>query len=418
MYRLLHYYRRFLRAQTTSRTLDVRQAYLLKIATGLAVLVVAMFCVKVAQMLWQSSQSMETDLGAYFDGAFRLRAGLPLYRSDINLDDLRLQFIYPPPLALLFLPWQTYQLAWWAWAACSIASWSAALALLLRELRSDLGERLQAPLWWPILIAALVNFPPTLAHLIWGQLQLLILLLVTISWLCLRRRRDITAGVLIGLAIALKLYPCVLLVPLVIQRRWSSTVAALGTSAGVLALSFVAVGWEQIYVYFSKVLPEVSRLSADRLDTYSIGTTLRIALGDAALANQISLLLRLVIFGMVVFAMTRLRGAPDRALSLGVTLLLVITPVIWAHYFVLAYLPWLETLSRAPRRQLPLLVAAYFLIAMASLIFYVPPGLVATAQAMPVLGALLLLSIQLWGVFRQAGPLTAREGISENTAAC
>ena len=122
-------------------------------------------------------------------------------------------------LALIFYPLISYQLAWWAWAAFSLVCWAASLWLLIRELlRSDFDRQLRQSIWWPVFLAALINFPPVLVHVTWGQLQLPLLLLLTLAWLCLRRERPAAEGVLIGMTIALKLFPLLLLLPLLVQR--------------------------------------------------------------------------------------------------------------------------------------------------------------------------------------------------------
>src|SRR5262249_45084077 len=151
-----------------------RSLLLKRVAIMVAVLVISVFCMKVIQLLWIGSLSLETDVGAYFGGAQRLRDGLPLYLADMDITKSREQYVYPPLLALVFYPIASYQLAWWAWALLSLVCWCAALGLLLRELlRAAPGQWLRRSIWWPVFLAALINFPPVLVHLTWGQVQLL-----------------------------------------------------------------------------------------------------------------------------------------------------------------------------------------------------------------------------------------------------
>jgi hypothetical protein len=373
------------------------QSTLLKRVTlVVAVLAIVVFCAKVAQLLWIGSLTLETDVGSYFSAAARLRAGLPLYPADLTFSDgSREHYIYPPLLALMFYPLTSYQLAWWAWAAFSLICWVASLWLLIRELlRSEFGRQLRQLIWWPVFLAALINFPPVLAHMTWGQLQLPLLLLLTLAWLCLRRERPATAGVLIGLAIALKLFPLLLLLPLLVQRRWRCVAAALGTSALVLGLSFAVVGWDQTIFYVTKVLPEVSS-QAEQYDNYSVAISMKLWLSDSFPRDLVATGLRLAFLGLVALAALRRPRAADLGLALGVTALLWVPPVIWSHYFVLVYLPLFDALTRAPRRLLAGVIVAYFLIATASMIFYVPDQFVMFAHPLPIIGALLLLGTQV-----------------------
>lgn len=371
-----------------------RSALLRGAVLAVAGLAVAVFCLKAGLLLWQSSLSSETDLGAYMSGAQRLRAGLPLYPPDLDITRSRLQYAYPPLLAQLLYPFESYTLVWWAWAAVSLACWGAALRLLLGQvLPSPAGQALRRSDWWPVFLAALVNFPPVLVHLTWGQLQLPLLLILTGAWLELRRGRETRAGLLVGLAITLKVFPLLLLLPLALQRRWRCAAAALLLSGAALGLSFAAVGPQQVAFYITRVLPEINRQEI-LTDNYAITQTLRLALGPGFPAGPAGLALRLA--GLALLAWLALRpGTPaDQALAAGVTATLWLSPIVWAHYFVLAYLPCADLLLRAGRRRRAALALAYFGIATASLLFYVPEPAIWAAQALPVLGTGLLLALQ------------------------
>ncbi|GAB4196742.1 MAG: hypothetical protein OHK0022_14500 [Roseiflexaceae bacterium] len=371
-----------------------------QVMTVVAALAVLIFTLKAAQMVWDGSRTFETDLWAYFSGAERLRNGEPLYPPDLDIVESRLQYAYPPLLAQVLYPIRSYTLAWWLWLAGSLVCWAVSLWLLLRELlKTAAGQQLRhSGLWW-VFLACLVNFPPLLAHLTWGQLQLPLLLLLTGAWLALRAGRDLRAGVLIGLAITLKVYPVLLLVPLLVQRRLRCVVVALAVSGALLGLSFAAVGWEQTLFYLVRVLPEVSKQDV-LADNYAITQSLRVIGGPGFPAEILGLVLRAAGLGLATLAAYRARGQAERALALGVTALLWVTPIIWAHYFVLVYLPLADALPRASRRDQALLALAYFCIATATLIFYVPDPIAPLTQPIPVLGVALLLGVQCASLIR------------------
>jgi hypothetical protein len=394
-------------APTRIDTYSPRQIRLQRIATVVAVLVVLLFAGRIALTLITRVSSPEADMVSYYDGTQRLREGLPLYRPNISIQQQNFQFIYPPPLAFILMPFPSYQAAWWGWGIFSIVCWLGSLGLILRELWPSIRQRL-APMWRPLLIAALINFPPVESHLFWGQVQLQLLLLLTASWLCLRRGREGWAGVLLGLAIALKLFPALLIAPLLVQRRWRCIAVALATAGGVFALSFMLVGWDQGYYYLTKVLPEVDRsLSGVSNATTSIGAVLRGTTGSAALAYWVSLFIRGAVVVAIMAAATRVMRAPDQALALGMTTLVLAPPVVWEHYFVLLYLPWLELLARASSRRLLLMALALFLIATASLAYHMPSSVAFYAHLPPICGALLLLGLQLESAFGRLAPLVS-----------
>jgi alpha-1,2-mannosyltransferase len=370
------------------------------LSTVVAAAVVVMFVVRLAQLLAISASTLGTDLASYFDASQRLWSGRSLYQTGTSGGSILFPFVYPPLLALFFLPFQSYQSAWWAWAAGSIACWVGALWLIVRELRDELWSCVP-PMWRPVLLAGLTVFPPVLSHLIWGQVQLHLLMLLTGAWLCLRRRREAWAGVLIGIAIAIKLFPVLVVIPLVMQRRWRAAGVAIFSACALIALSFAVVGWEQVTIYLQQVMPRLNKGSVvPDVYNHAIVAVLRGFMGSS-LASWLSLVVRLCVVGVVALSAARRNNGPDRALTLGMTAMVLVPPLVWQHYFVLLYLPFLEALVFVPRHRLPILLVAFGLVATASLAYNVPLQIVPAAVSLPIGGALLLLSIQVARAWRR-----------------
>ena len=399
-------------SQVAAPTRPAAKIRLQRLSTIVAVVVVLIFVVRLAQLLAVSADTLGTDTAGYFEGGQRLRAGLPLYRSNLDLAREPFTFIYPPPLALLFTVFPTYPAAVWGWAAFSIACWLGALGLIVRELRGGLWARVPTE-WRPVLLAALIDFPPVLSHLIWGQVQLLLLLFLTGAWLCLRRRREGWAGVLIGAAVAFKLFPVLVLVPLVAARRWRVTVWAALSAAALLLVSFALAGWDQLAYYLTEVLPQVNRVSVtEHTYNHALPVLLHAVIPSAAAASALDWAIRLAVLGAVALAGWRLKDAPDRALGLGMIALVLVPTVVWQHYFVLLYLPLLTALVSVSRRRLPWLILAFCLIATASLAYNVPIRLVPAAVSLPIAGAALLLFMQLDQSWRDGLSVESRTGHS------
>ncbi|HJZ50320.1 MAG TPA: glycosyltransferase family 87 protein, partial [Roseiflexaceae bacterium] len=367
---------------------------LLRITSVSGVLIALLFLIKLALTLVERSSEAVSDLAAFYEGAARLRSGLPLYETGVDFYAKPIQYIYPPPIALLLLPLPDYLTTWWVWALISLLCWAGALALLLRELSGDLRERVP-PIWWPLLLGELVAFTPVLSHFFWGQTQLQLLLLLTVSWMFLRRGRDVPAGLVLGIAIAVKIFPLLLFAPLLARRRWRCLAAATLSAGLILIGSYAAVGWDQAYVFFTDVLPRHSgSVIAHSTNHTTIAAMLTNAFGSALLAYYISMAMRGLVMLAVLYGAWRARDTAQ-AFALGMTTLVLVTPVVWEHYFVLVYLPWLDALARSNRRQQPLLVVSYFLFAAAMLIYHVPSSVLWLAQLLPISGGFLLLGIQL-----------------------
>jgi hypothetical protein len=381
-------------AQTGASPGRQAQSQLGRITMVFAVLIALLFLVKLAQTLVERAGAPVSDLAAFYDGAARLRAGLPLYETDVDFYSKPIQYIYPPPIALLLEPIDSYVTTWWVWAGVSLLAWAGALALLVRELSGELRERVP-PAWWPLLVGELIAFTPVLSHFFWGQTQLQLLLLLVISWMLLRRDRDISAGAVLGVAIAIKIFPLLLFAPLFARRKWRCLIAATLSAAAVLALSYSIVGWDQAVVFFTDVLPRHSgAVIANSTAHTTIAAMLTNAFGAPLFSYYASLLARGLVMLAVLYSAWRMRDAAQ-AFALGMTTLVLVTPVVWEHYFVLIYLPWLDALARSSRRQQPVLILAYFLFAAAMLVYHVPSSVLALAQLLPILGAFLLLGVQL-----------------------
>ena len=200
---------------------------------------------------------------------------------------------------------------------------------------------------------------------------------------------------------AIKIFPLLLFAPLFARRRWRCLIAAVLSAAAVLAVSYTIVGWDQAYIFFTDVLPHYSgALMAHSTNHTTIAAMLTNAFGDLSFAYYVSLAARVFVMAAVLYGAWRMRDTAQ-AFALGMTTLVLVTPVVWEHYFVLIYLPWLVALARSSRRQQPPLIVAYFLFAAAMLIYHVPSSLLALAQLLPISGAFLLLGIQLQQAFGQ-----------------
>jgi alpha-1,2-mannosyltransferase len=337
---------------------------------------------------------LHTDLVVYFDAAERLRAGDALYFDRSNPTMISMQYLYPPTLGIFFMLFPDLGSAWWGWGILSVLAFGLAIWIILRELR--LLSLITRPIWRYVLLICILAFPPLFNHLVWGQLQLVLLGLLTGVWYCLRHRHDKAAGLLLGISIMLKLYPAIWLIPLIIQRRWLAATSAALVSAAVAVLSFSFVGWNQLGVFVNEIMPAVSRELTGMMyvDYYSLRTTINFWHYLPTFAYVSDLLYRITIGLAFVVVSLRARKRPDSLTPYAMTAMLIISPVIWTHYFVLFYLPLLDMLARSPRRQAFQVLALY-------LVFSMPPTIqifdglpMAFLHTFPTLATLALFVLQ------------------------
>ncbi len=117
----------------------------------------------------------------------------------------------------------------------------------------------------PLTAAALLIvfcFRPLFDTMSYGQIDLVLLFVLTLTLWALRERRDGLAGALVALATLFKLYPVVLLAFFVIKRQWA---ALWGFALGMLVFNGIAIvvmGWGMHWVYLTQVLPNIGGTTA------------------------------------------------------------------------------------------------------------------------------------------------------------
>lgn len=157
-------------------------------------------------------------------------------------------FIPHTPLSALVL-WPIAELppleAKHVWIVCNVIMLAAALVLL---------SRISEVSWRWAVIAALYSIP-FYRNLEYGQLYVLLLLLVTLAlWAYIRGWRA-AAGVLVGVAGALKIFPLLFLLYFVRRRDWRAVVGCILACAASAVFCAMAFGTNVSNTFFEQVLP-------------------------------------------------------------------------------------------------------------------------------------------------------------------
>ncbi|MCA9176231.1 MAG: DUF2029 domain-containing protein [Planctomycetales bacterium] len=354
------------------------------------------------------------------------------FRREVQLTTIQVN-AHPPSCVLLTLPLARFSFtrALQIWNGLSLAMLIVAVALLFS--RAGLGW---SP-WYLLPVFALtVTSNPLAQQMLQGQLNLLLLLLLTGFWLTARSGRWAWAGVLVGVAGAIKLFPLYLGLYFLAQRRW---LGVLGVGAGfaITTLVTMSVFGVDVYVeYFREVAPAV----AGEFQSYwpnasisgffrklldgSVGHTLPLA----DLPGLASLLTLATVLAMTIAVGLRCYRAQDdrqrdSAMAACVVAMLLASPITWDHYFLLL-LPFLALLWQqacgAPARQaaLLLLIVLMFTVRPTWIWDAVIPGdgeLALRAGDVPSVGAtwhvLTVLSyefyslVALWWLAMRSGPV-------------
>ncbi|GAA2446991.1 hypothetical protein GCM10010191_75230 [Actinomadura vinacea] len=228
------------------------------LAAGVAIVVVTIAPILVWWLTNPPDQRM-VDLEVYRDGGRAVLRGAPLYEVLTQPPQL-LPFTYPPFASLLAVPftvisWKAAQWLWMAllYAALAVVVWYAFRGLLKRAGR-----------WTPVAAAALLGgtawLMPVFDQARFGQVGVLLMALCMAD--CLTERPRWPRGMLVGLAVAIKLVPGVFLIYFLITGRRQALGNAVLTAAAASLGAFAVLPSDSADFWFGALLEGGGRTGA------------------------------------------------------------------------------------------------------------------------------------------------------------
>lgn len=179
------------------------------------------------------------DFPVYYRTVHSWRAHGPIYGPHSGLG-WPMYYRYPPVFLLLFFPLALLPMAWAA--AIWLAGKVAVLLLLGRAFARRFGwPRLAQPLL-PWLPAVLLLAPYLVLEFRYGNVQFYVVALCVAALLAVPRRPR-CAGALLGLGIAVKVWPLFFVPYWIAARRWRAAAAALIAAVLLTAVPALVVGW-------------------------------------------------------------------------------------------------------------------------------------------------------------------------------
>jgi len=266
---------------------------------------------------------------------------------------------HPPTSVVLALPLGRldYSDAVVAWNVVSIVALAVSLVIVaaaMPELRK---------LFLPV--AALLPFClPIYGNLQQGQLTLVLLLFVTAAWALDRSGRPEAAGVLIGAAATVKLFPAYLVLPLVARGRWQALLAAAVSAVAVSLATAALLGRATYDDYLHTVLPYLQVFPTLGYNASFAGFWNKLfnPAGEGgvvvplwpspATARWGTLFCDAVVTAIVAMLAYRAKTPAGRDLAFGtaVTAMLLVSPVTWDISMVLLLVP-LALLARTAEKS-------------------------------------------------------------------
>ena len=324
-------------------------------------------------LIWSvSDRANSVDFVQFFVSARAVADGGSLY-APLRMADLGLDApagrdpseplhpnLNPPLLAVLLAPVSTFGIsfAYSVWSALSLACALLACAWISRALRPAGATDAELVWFW---LAVLVYYP-THTALMLGQVTFVVMALVSGAWMAARSRRERTAGILLGIALNLKLFCGLLVVYFAWQRRWR---AAFWAVASTLAVALVPLPWvgSSAYVEYAGLLPSVTWLSSNWNASFASFFTRVLGGSENAPFLNLPAVANGLVMASSAMAVAGLAwlsrpastvggtGTFDLGFGLTMIVMLLVSPLGWMYYFPLLALPAHLLWSAAAERR-------------------------------------------------------------------
>ena len=289
----------------------------------------------VAAQVWYGNRHHFLDLRIYVNAMRWWHEGHPLY--EFAHDDKiqgRLGFTYPPFAALVLAPLGI--IGFRASVVLFCVGSAAAVIVTTLWLVRPIAKKHRLPLWFAVLLALplVSTLEPIRETVNFGQINMLLVLLVLTDLLVVAPRWPRLAGVGIGIAAAIKLTPAIFIIYLLITRRWRAALTATATAAAATLLA-AAVAWDDSWHFWTAALWETGRVGhTDRIANQSIlGVLAR--LSDPAEPNRLLwLALVAVVAGYGLWRARKAALAGDEVVGLTLTGFVggLVSPITWPHH--------------------------------------------------------------------------------------
>jgi alpha-1,2-mannosyltransferase len=287
------------------------------------------------------------DIDVYRMGGQAWIDGRPLYADGAMFHThggLELPFTYPPLAAVAFSPF-----VWLSLDVASIAITLTTLVLLIASTvivlsRLDVWPRTAVtsePAWlrrcWlaaAIVAPAVIYLEPIRSNFDFGQINVVLMTLVIAD--CVPRKTPWPRGMLLGVAIALKLTPAVFLLYFLL-RRDTRALLVTASSAVVATLAGFAFAWRDSWEYWTATVRNTDRIGTATLNTNQniAGALARLGLGEGE-RFVLWMLACFAVLALTIWAARRVLQAGEPVLALICVAMfgLVVSPVSWSHHWV------------------------------------------------------------------------------------
>jgi len=253
---------------------------------------------------------------------------------------------HPPPVVFLGLPLAMvhYQVASALWFVLELLACGLTIVMLHRWL----GLRVTVS---RVTVATLIvlGWNPFLQEMIYGQLMVVVLMLMTVAGFLQQRGRSISSGIALGVALSLKLLGWPLLIFLALKKQWRSVSATVGTVVTLNLLAAVLLTPEVVADYYAHVARDVApyyRAFAFNFSPWTLGWRLFEGTGSSVLVSFTAppliawpwlagVVSPLMVVSVLCLGLCLALKVPewDVAYMILLSSSVLATPITWVHYF-------------------------------------------------------------------------------------
>jgi hypothetical protein len=253
-----------------------------------------------------------------------------------------------PFFSLLLLPLHIFNYA------NALLVWNS-LAIILMALGVYLSVR-PFPQWHKYTLPILALFTlylPNAEALAWGQITALLLVVLAGAWLLARNNKDIAAGVLIGLACALKLFCGLFLIYFLCIKKYRLFFISLLTFGVTVIIGGVVFGFHSYVSYFLDLNKVGWYASTWNVSFYGFFMRLFSNADEniplihlSHLASVCTQLCSVILLTCLILKWQKWGNNQfDRGFALVMTSMLLLSPLGWLYYFPLLIIPYLVLIS-------------------------------------------------------------------------
>ncbi len=256
----------------------------------------------------------------------------------------KLNFTYPPFAALLLFPFGFLKVGATA-AIFTVGTIVGAAATTFWIFRSLDIER-----WWLFAVPLVLALESMREGISFGQINMLLIVLIVYDFLILGAKGSRWAGVGVGLATALKLFPGIFIVYFLVTRQWRAAIVSSATAAAATLLA-AAIAPRASWDFWTRALWDTNRVGrTDYTGNQSLlGMLHRLVVPDQP-NRVVWIVLALAAAAFGLWRAAKAHSAGDLVAAMALTGLVggLVAPITWPHHLYW-FVPALACLLAARR---------------------------------------------------------------------